>query len=757
MRWKSLAPCLILFLSLSLSLSFSLFPVASWGAGKARSPKESEPFDGKKGIALFPVPATQIELPDGTWDDFGQDYQARLTTELTQSEKYFVVDLHPTPTSRIKSLRSDLRLTDDFVWNSSHTPSAYLKVSIKTMSFVTGSRGGRMFYGFDEKFKTPFNDGSEQIPNEFPLKEGIENPSWFLETFAPKGTSPFDSLSGLDLGEGFNINLLFAWLGIKYASYRSRLGIELEFSSIDGTRREVRKIEVKGHGFFFDAVAGYQAYSGAIRVARRDAMLQAFQKVTARSFKAIQKVLADFPHLTRIDHITKDSKQGTVYLLGTGPNAGIRPGLLYEAIEKTGLVFEVTKSTSSGAIAILVTGNAQDVIPGMLLKETTTASLSTLAAHGPRAQRMALLAAPAAAVTENHELEPENFERSDFGNTPIPNVSMIAAFFKSLVEASLLPYRIWRYFQYDQKYRAPDESDQQAEGDSQYPVDVWQWHEKAIESDWGKKIHLSRLDITTHEASPVVAIIDTGVDYNHPLLRHSIWQNPGNPGNKEVGWDFISGDSRPYDDHYHGTQVASTVLAVAPHAKIMVIKVFNPWGVTNSAALSAAFDYAVQQGAKILLCAWNTRTQSKAIRRGVEQALEQGALVVASAGNNQTNLGKRILFPASLSRLYENVVTVAGVNSKNQLYKLSGSGALTVSIGAPAESIEVAEPRWNTDTLDSTDFAAAQVAGALARIQSQMGPQTDFRDWKDQLYQNALSIDALENAIKEGLILNIPD
>ena len=212
----------------------------------------------------------------------------------------------------------------------------------------------------------------------------------------------------------------------------------------------------------------------------------------------------------------------------------------------------------------------------------------------------------------------ENFTKPKFPVGSAPQENLLIAIWKSITGTFLLPYRIWRYKQYDRAYRAQPDITPLAHTHNNTSLDK-------------------------NDKSPIVAIIDSGVDYNHPAIHGSLWLNPSPTLDAHgrldrYGWDFISGDSRAMDDGYAGTQVASLVLSVAPSAKIMPLKAINPWGITSSAAIYASFVYAVDHGAKIILCAWTTQVASKAIELGIEYAHRHHIAVVT--GNTPILLPK---------------------------------------------------------------------------------------------------------------------
>jgi subtilisin family serine protease len=275
---------------------------------------------------------------------------------------------------------------------------------------------------------------------------------------------------------------------------------------------------------------------------------------------------------------------------------------------------------------------------------------------------------------------------------------------------------------------------------------------------------------------PIVAVIDSGIDYNHPILHSSLWLNetPGDKFGKGMGghpdyygWDFISGDSRPFDDGYHGTEVSSLVVA-ASQSKIMPLKVFNPWGVTNSASIYSAIAYAVDHGAKIILCAWSTLIRSRALEQGIQYARANGVVVIAAAGDQGQDLNRYGTYPGAFSKEYDNVLTVAGVDSNNLLFKsrnrASNYHGEWVKIAAPAIDIRVARPRNEYGQESSSGMSAAIVAGVLGQSwvaqglnlsQLERSPETASKLIRRFLNEQTESAQSLQGYVEAGRVLRI--
>jgi hypothetical protein len=755
-------------------------------AGKSPS---KAPSLGKKVFSLDHVDEVEIQMPDSSFYHFGQDYRSRLETLLIQSGKYV---LHRDAWPRVESGRQAQRSQTgepDYVWMGSTYPAARVKVKVMAMNFTTGWKGEQIFSGFDERNRSPYNDGFNRIPNEFPLKsneESAASPNWFDGHFDGKGEFPRDSRAGLDLGDGFNINFLFVWLAVKYARYVSDLALRIEIDSELTGRHEYREVRVGGEGFFFDVSGAYLGYSVGIQVARKDAMYQAFRGAIDGSMAALDRALKDLPFTGRVDHILPPNRERPEahILVGTGTNAAIPRGTLFEVQEVPGTRLESLFSNEYGTVMRVKTGQFEDILPGMLVRQFGSRGIET--------QALALRASGnerELAATENIKLPWKNFKQVDFKNGEIPSVSMIDALGKSIVGIFTLGYRIWRYSMYDRPYQArPDHGSEDNEewsppmdqpsrsgapaasrGESVYLSSIDGLIRELSETAWAKKIDWrgeTEKDLSK-KRTPVIAIIDSGVDYNHPVLHGHLKVNadaPVDPRGRKAryGWDFLSGDSRPADDHFHGTELASLAMAIAPHARYLPIKVFSPYGITTSAALYSAFEFAVNEGADIILCGWATRRESKAIEDGVKYAQDHGVIVVAAAGDRGKSFERNRYLPATLAKTYGNVLPVFGVDAQDRLAaspEFSSNHSTTMEgIAAPSVNLRVANPRNGYDRASSTSHAAALVAGALARKVAQYpegqalpAPEELIRD----LLEDAEVVSGLSAKLKGGRRLRL--
>lgn len=721
--------------------------------------------------------------------DFGPNLVITLGEKMTNSH-YILDEPRPLLIANDADLNQKVLTTSDAWDGSKVVPAAQFTFTTDALVFRSGDRGDSMFYGFDERVRTPFNDGTDKQPNEFPLSL-VQFQHWFDRTFQDRGTSPFDMWSGLDLGEGFSFNALVAWVDVKYALYRSEIRMHVRMDAPLVGRHEEKVISVKGSGFFFDIVGGYEMWQGGIGLARTDAMGAAFKNAFAATYSVIDGWAKSLP----LTALLYDVKSADKIYLNTGINSNIPVGTRYSAATNPDLVLEVIENVpSSGSIAKLVFGDIKQLQLGESFVEQKKVSKRPIS---QLAMGLVSGAEPLVATgTENIVLPSQNLPKSDFaGHGWNPSEDFWKAALDSLIGMPFLPYRIWRYFQHDLAYNGPnparsdqspidqaDQTPEQKQLDPEYgkinlpdveakdgedttapQKQLSDWLAEVRQEPWAKQINLDVASFVTLDG-PLVAVIDSGVDYNHWALRQRIWQNPApmkDPNGEEdrFGWDFVSEDSRPYDDNYHGTEVASVLLAVAPTAHIMPLKVFNAYGVTSSAAIYGAFQYAVDHGAKIIVAGWATQKETQTLDLAVKYAHDHGVLVVTSAGDRGDNLSKNPEYPAVLSLKYDNVLTVTGVDADDKPVQVNGFYANTdqnsIAIAAPGKDILVAQPRGHVAHDTMTSLSAAMVAGAIARNWAMTVGAGTYQDWIAHLLAQADWVPSLGVSVHGGLRLRI--
>jgi len=230
----------------------------------------------------------------------------------------------------------------------------------------------------------------------------------------------------------------------------------------------------------------------------------------------------------------------------------------------------------------------------------------------------------------------------------------------------------------------------------------------------------------------VVAVVDEGVDLNHPDLAANLWQNP-NPNSQtcpgEHGYDFVDDDPDPSDSGGHGTHVAGTIAApvngigvvgVAPEAKLMVLRGLGYFGGTNY-MLVRALKYAADCGAKVVNNSWGSGARSKAFLDVLEYGTRKGVVYVFSSGNSYRT-GNRPSYPVSYSTLLPGVIGVGATSNDNRRAGFSNAGPY-VTVAAPGAAILSTVPVAQNPTtpyafLQGTSMASPHVTGVVALLLS---------------------------------------
>ncbi|MEO5741991.1 MAG: S8 family serine peptidase, partial [Vicinamibacterales bacterium] len=289
-------------------------------------------------------------------------------------------------------------------------------------------------------------------------------------------------------------------------------------------------------------------------------------------------------------------------------------------------------------------------------------------------------------------------------------------------------------------------------------------------------------DVALGSASNVVAVVDTGIDYNHPDLAANIWSAPspftvvigGVPITCAAGthgFNAITRTCDPMDDHNHGTHVSGTIGGVGNNAvgvaginwvsSIMGLKFLGAGGSGTIADAVDAVDFAMQvktifagsggANIRILSNSWGGGGFSQAFLDQVKEANDQNMLFVAAAGNSGISNDFIPSYPANY--VSPNVVAVAATTNTDTRASFSNYGVKTVHLGAPGVSV-LSTIRGGAYTFFSgTSMATPHVSGAGALVLSHCPLNT--AELKDALVQSVDPVAALATLTISGGRLNV--
>ena len=286
-------------------------------------------------------------------------------------------------------------------------------------------------------------------------------------------------------------------------------------------------------------------------------------------------------------------------------------------------------------------------------------------------------------------------------------------------------------------------------------------HEPMYPLQWGiQAVKLPQLwaadTVTTNNSRPIIAILDTGVDIDHPDLAANIWTNSGETDNGYDddnngfaddlhGWDFVNQTADMHDWNSHGTHCAGIAAAVGdngigmtganPMAYIMPIAVLQSNGTGDVATIIQGINYAKNNGANVLSMSFGSYSYSIALEQALGQAY-QNAVLVAAAGNDVKGIDPRCsdfgdgpMFPAAFTFVFgveatQQILGLCGYRTCWSNYDCDGptfsqygeEELYNYELQAPGAGIYSTVPNGNYRSYNGTSMSAPLVAGGISAL-----------------------------------------
>ena len=303
---------------------------------------------------------------------------------------------------------------------------------------------------------------------------------------------------------------------------------------------------------------------------------------------------------------------------------------------------------------------------------------------------------------------------------------------------------------------------------------MWAMHNTG-QTDIGGSIGVSGADINilplwkegfTGSRKVLVAVLDTGMDWNHPDLQANLYTNPGEIAGNGVdddhngfvddvhGWNFYDNNNIPMDDHNHGTHCAGIIGAAGNNSvgiaginwnvSLMPLKFLSSQGSGSTDKAIDAINYATMMKVNVMSNSWGGNGWSQGMYDAIKHARDGGVLFVAAAGNEAHNNDDEATYPAGFE--LDNVVSVAATDNRDKLGIFSNYGQTTVHVAAPGVRIWSTVRGGDYASMSGTSMATPFAAGVAALVMS-AHPELSYSEVKDRLIRTSTPVASLRTKV----------